>query len=125
MDGLPNLAATLGGWSARHKAVAIVGWLALVVVLTMIGSAAGQVNMTKAEYGTGESGRSMWLRADAGIKDPATELVMVHGAAAMGASSALQAAVSGLVSSVEATGLVQGARPPSRRTAVTCSSSSR
>jgi uncharacterized membrane protein YdfJ with MMPL/SSD domain len=112
MDGLPNLAATLGGWSARHKVVAIVGWLALVVVLTMIGSAAGQVTMTAAEYGTGESGRSMWLRADAGIKDPATELVMVHGAAATGASSALRAAVSGVVASVEATGLVQGVRPP-------------
>ena len=112
MDGLPNLAATLGGWSARHRVVAIVGWLVLVVVLTMIGSAAGQVNMTKAEYGTGESGQATWLLANAGIKDPATELVMVHGAAGMGASSTLQVAVSGVVSSVEATGLVQGVRPP-------------
>jgi len=40
----------------------------------------------------------MWLTADAGIKDPATELVMVHGTAAMGASGGLQAAVGSVVS---------------------------
>jgi len=101
MAGLPNIAATLGGWSARHRLVAISGWLVLVIGLTLLGSAVGQVTMTQAEYGTGESGRAMWLLADAGIKDPAGELVMVHGAAAMGASSGLQAAVSSVVSGVE------------------------
>ena len=85
MAGLPHIAATLGGWSARHRLVAISGWLVLVIGLTLLGSAVGQVTMTAAEYGTGESGRAMWVLADAGIKDPAAEHVMVHGAAAMGA----------------------------------------
>jgi len=59
MAGLPNIAATLGGWSARHRLVAISGWLVLVIGLTLLGSAVGQVTMTQAEYGTGESGRAM------------------------------------------------------------------
>ena len=46
MAGLPNIAATLGGWSARHRLVAISGWLVLVIGLTLLGSAVGQVTMT-------------------------------------------------------------------------------
>jgi putative drug exporter of the RND superfamily len=38
-----NLAARLGGWSARHRLAAVSGWLLLVVVTMLIGSLAGQV----------------------------------------------------------------------------------
>ena len=48
-----NLAAALGGWSARHRIAAIVGWLLLVVAAVLIGGMAGQVAMTQAEYGAG------------------------------------------------------------------------
>ena len=33
-----NVAARLGGWSARHRAAAILGWLVMVVALTMLGA---------------------------------------------------------------------------------------
>jgi uncharacterized membrane protein YdfJ with MMPL/SSD domain len=36
----------LGGWSARHRLIAIGSWLLLVVVAMLIGSAVGQVTMT-------------------------------------------------------------------------------
>jgi membrane protein DedA with SNARE-associated domain len=39
----------------------------------------GQVTMTQAEYGVGESGQATRMLVDAGIKDPAPELVMVSG----------------------------------------------
>jgi len=74
----PNLAASLGGWSARHRLAAISGWLVLVIVTMLIGSIAGQVTMTRAEYGIGESGRAMWLLANNGVAQPAQELVLVH-----------------------------------------------
>jgi RND superfamily putative drug exporter len=48
----------MGGWSARHRLVAIGAWLALVVVAVMIGNAVGQASMRQVEYGTGESGRA-------------------------------------------------------------------
>jgi RND superfamily putative drug exporter len=63
----PNLAAALASWSARHRIAAIGGWLLLVIVTMLIGGAVGQVNMTQAEYGTGESGRARWLITDAGV----------------------------------------------------------
>ena len=109
---LPNLAATLGGWSARHRLTAVGAWLALVVVLMLIGSAVGQVTMTQAEYGVGDSGRATWLLANAGIKTPATELVLVSGHAASPGPAALRSAVTAVISGVQATGQVTDVRTP-------------
>ena len=82
-----NLAASLGSWSARHRIAAITGWLLLVIVTMLIGSAVGQVTMTQAEYGAGESGRAQWLLTDAGVAQPAQELVLVHSATATAGAS--------------------------------------
>ena len=107
-----NIAASLGGWSARHRVSAIVGWLLLVVVTMLIGSAVGQVTMTQAEYGAGESGRAQWLLADAGISEPAQELVLLHSATATAIPGSFQAAVRAVISGVQATGQVQDVRAP-------------
>jgi len=112
MAGLPNLAATLGGWSARHRLTAVGAWLALVVVTVLLGSAAGQVTMTQAEYGVGESGQASWTLVNAGIKDPASELVMISGSGASPDKAALRSAVSAVLAAVQATGQVSGARAP-------------
>ncbi len=108
MGNQVNLAARLGGWSARHRLVAIGGWLLLVIVAMLIGSMAGQIHMTQAEYGTGESGRAAWLLADNGITQPAAELVLVHSDTPASLAPAARAVVSG----IEATGRVQDVRPP-------------
>ena len=112
VNGQPNLAARLGGWSARHRLVAIGAWLVLVVMTMMAGSAVGQVTMTQAEYGTGESGQAAWLLADAGIKNPATELIMVSGPASSPDPAALGSAVNAVLTAIKATGQVQDIRPP-------------
>jgi uncharacterized membrane protein YdfJ with MMPL/SSD domain len=112
MAGPPNLAATLGGWSARHRWTAVGAWLALVVVAVLLGSAAGQVTMTRAEYGVGESGQATWTLVNAGIKDPASELVMISGSGASPNKAALQSAASAVLAAVQATGQVSGVRPP-------------
>jgi uncharacterized membrane protein YdfJ with MMPL/SSD domain len=103
-----NLAAALGGWSARHRIAAIGGWLLLVIVTMLIGSMAGQVAMTQAEYGTGESGQAARLLADAGVAQSAQEMVLVHGAS----KASLAPAVHAVVSGIEATGRVQDVRAP-------------
>jgi RND superfamily putative drug exporter len=103
-----NLAAALGGWSARHRVTAIGGWLLLVIVTMLIGGMAGQVTMTQAEYGAGESGQATRLLADAGVAQSAEELVLVHGAA----TASLAPAVHAVVSGIEATGRVQDVRAP-------------
>jgi putative drug exporter of the RND superfamily len=107
-----NLAGTLGAWSARHRVAAIAGWVAFVVVAMLIGSAVGQVTMKQAEYSTGESGHATRLLTDAGITEPAQELVLVHSATATAGASGFQAAVRAVVSGVEATGRVRDMRAP-------------
>jgi putative drug exporter of the RND superfamily len=107
-----NLAALLGGWSARHRIAAIAGWLLLVIVTMLIGSAVGQVTMTQAEYGAGESGRAQWLLTDAGVAQPAQELVLVHSATATAGAAGFQSAVSAVIAGVQATGRVQDIRAP-------------
>ncbi len=107
-----NLAASLGSWSARHRIAAITGWLLLVIVTMLIGSAVGQVTMTQAEYGAGESGRATWLLTDAGAAQPAQELVLVHSATAAAGAAGFASAVRAVISGVQATGLVQDIRAP-------------
>src|SRR5664279_3110760 len=107
-----NLAASLGSWSARHRIAAVAGWLLFVIATMIIGSAAGQLTMKQAEYGTGESGRAAWLLTDAGVAEPAQELVLVHDATATADGSGFQAAVHAVVSGVRATGRVQDVRAP-------------
>jgi uncharacterized membrane protein YdfJ with MMPL/SSD domain len=103
-----NLAARLGGWSTRHRVTAVGAWLLLVVVAMLIGSMAGQVKMTRAEYGLGESGRATWLLVNNGVTEPAQEVVLVHSQTPASLAPAAQA----VASRIEATGLVQGVRAP-------------
>ncbi|MEV0405871.1 MMPL family transporter [Actinoallomurus sp. NPDC050550] len=84
-----NVAARLGGWSARHRKTAIFGWLLFVVAAVLIGGMAGQKQLTNAEQGTGDSGRAVRILEDAGIKSPATEMVLVHSAAPDGFRAAI------------------------------------
>ncbi len=107
-----NLAASLGSWSARHRIAAITGWLLLVIVTMLIGSAVGQVTMTQAEYGAGESGRAQWLLTDAGVAQPAQELLLVHSATATAGAAGFASAVRAVITGVQATGRVQDIRAP-------------
>ena len=107
-----NLAASLGSWSARHRVLAITGWLLLVTVTMLIGSAVGQVTMTQAEYGAGESGQAQWLLTNAGVAQQAQELVLVHSATATAGASGFQSAVRAVISGLQGTGRVQDIRAP-------------
>ena len=107
-----NLAASLGSWSARHRVLAITGWLLLVIVTMLIGSAVGQVTMTQAEYGAGESGQAQWLLTKAGVAQPAQELVLVRSATATAGASGFQSAMRAVISGLQGTGRVQDIRVP-------------
>jgi RND superfamily putative drug exporter len=112
-QGLPNIAATLGGWSARHRWTAVGAWLALVIATVLVGSAVGQITMTQAEYGVGESGQASWALVNAGIKQPADELVMVSSSSASPANTAaMDSAASAVLAAVRATGQVTNIRMP-------------
>ncbi|GAA1818207.1 MMPL family transporter [Actinomadura chokoriensis] len=104
-----NLAATLGGWSARHRMTAILGWLLFVVLASVLGGAAGQVTMADHEQGTGQSARAERIIAEAGIDDPDQETVLVSGAPA--GSAAMKSAVADVRENIQATGVITDLRP--------------
>ncbi|MET7638757.1 MMPL family transporter [Streptomyces sp. NPDC005438] len=72
-----SLAARLGGWSTRHRKTAVFGWLLFVVLAATLGGMSGMVSATNSEMDTGESAKATRLLEDAGIEEPAGELVMV------------------------------------------------
>ena len=56
-----GVAATVGGWSVRHRLVAIVGWVLFVGLAMAVGSAAGQQHMSEDEYAKGDSARALQI----------------------------------------------------------------
>ncbi|QTT73503.1 MMPL family transporter [Streptomyces mobaraensis NBRC 13819 = DSM 40847] len=103
-----NTAARLGLWSARHRRTAVLGWLLLVVLASVLGGMAGTAEMTTAEQGAGDSARAERILADAGIEEPAGETVMVSGRA----PGDWRAAADGLGRALDATGVTTGRKPP-------------
>ena len=87
-----NFAARAGRWSARHRKIAIFGWLAFVAVAGVGGSAAGLNTFVWQENGPGEAGR-----ADKAIFDHfprhAEETVLVQSATATARDPKFKAAV--------------------------------
>ncbi|MFI1680388.1 MMPL family transporter [Streptomyces sp. NPDC020607] len=103
-----NLAARLGVWSAHHRKTAIFGWLVFVVLATVIGGATGTVTASDEEMGVGDSGRAAEILKDAGIDEPAGELVMVTARTADG----WRDAAADLSKALDATGDVRGLKAP-------------
>src|SRR5215475_3763202 len=105
MSGRHNIAAVVGGWSARHRVVAVAGWVVFVVVALMLGSWAGQRHMTEDQYAKGDSARAIQILDEAGLKPPAAEMFLVTGVGDT-STPALRAAVADLVARLQATGQV-------------------
>jgi uncharacterized membrane protein YdfJ with MMPL/SSD domain len=103
-----SIAARLGGWSVRHRKTAIIGWLVFVIVASVAGAMAGQVTMKPYETGAGDSARADKILADAGIKAPAGEMVIVHSAK----PGAWRAAARDVAAGVRATGRVDHVQAP-------------
>ena len=53
-----GIAARAGVWSARHRKVAIWGWLAFVFASVALGAAVGTKSLDNSDAGVGESGRA-------------------------------------------------------------------
>jgi RND superfamily putative drug exporter len=111
MQSKRNIAAAMGGWSVRHRVVAIIGWMAFVAIAVTIGSMAGQRQMTEDQYATGDSAQAIRILDDAGLKTPAGELFLLSsGAPATSAST--RATVADLTRRLQATDVVTTVADP-------------
>jgi uncharacterized membrane protein YdfJ with MMPL/SSD domain len=73
-----NLAERAARWSARHRRIAIFGWIALVLVSVLIGGAVGTNHIADEDLGNGDSKQADQILADAGFADRASEQVLVQ-----------------------------------------------
>lgn len=114
MTSKRNIAATLGGWSARHRRTAILGWLFFVVLVAVLGSGAGQSSLANYQQLAGGSAQAEKILAEARVGDPAVEFVLVHSQrASVPASSPLfHQAVDKVLDEVGTTGLVRQVESP-------------
>ena len=73
-----TFAARAGRWSAQHRKIAIFGWLALVILAVVVGGALGTRHIKDENQGNGESRTAAQVIAKAGLKERATEQVLVQ-----------------------------------------------
>ena len=78
MAGGTNLAGRAGRWSAAHWKTATFGWIALAVMCIVVGSAVGAINLTDAEYASGQAAKAESILQQAGFDTPATESVLIQ-----------------------------------------------
>jgi RND superfamily putative drug exporter len=78
-----NLAARAGRWSAAHRKTAILGWIAFVVLATLIGGAVGQKNLEASAMGNGESKRAELIVDAADFPEQIREQVLIQGKGAI------------------------------------------
>jgi uncharacterized membrane protein YdfJ with MMPL/SSD domain len=72
-----NFAARAGRWSARHRKIAIVGWLAFVIAAFMVGGNLGTKTLSQLDQGVGDSGQAAKV-ADKSFPKHADEMVFVQ-----------------------------------------------
>jgi RND superfamily putative drug exporter len=79
-ENVTGIAARAAVWSARHRTLAIIGWIAFVVGVTVLSGRLGTLEATNADMGHGESGRADKMIAAAGFPEaPVGETVLVQG----------------------------------------------
>ena len=72
-----NFAARAGRWSARHRKIAIVGWLAFVIAAFMVGGNLGTKTLSDIDQGVGDSGQAAKV-IDKSYPQTAAEMVFVQ-----------------------------------------------
>jgi len=109
-----GIAAAMGGWSARHRWAAVGGWLLFVVLALVIGQAAGRTDVDENRSMPGEINQAATIIDDAGLRDSASEMVLVQAGGAGGTASdpAFRGAVADVIAAVKATGQVTAVTSP-------------
>jgi RND superfamily putative drug exporter len=108
-----NIAARAGAWSARHRRKAILGWLAFVVIATLLGGSIGTKTLEPEDLGNGQSQVADRAIAAAGFASQADEQVLVQGRAGVRAGDpAFAAAVRDVARRLEAVPHVKDVTSP-------------
>ena len=103
-ENVKGIAARIAVWSARHRALAILGWLVFVVGVTVLSGQAGMVEATGSDYGNGESGRADRVVEQAGFpQQGAGEMVIITSKHSTADSPQVRAATAEVTKAVQDT----------------------
>jgi putative drug exporter of the RND superfamily len=102
---IKGIAARSAAWSARHRVLAVLGWLVFVVATVVL---SGQLGVIEDETGGGhgESARAEKLIDDAGFPERSGEMVLVRGSGRSVDDPEITAALSELAAALDRTGVV-------------------
>jgi len=107
-----GLAARLASWSTQHRKKAILGWVALLVVALVTGSA-GAKKLSATGATTGDSASAERLLAHGGFKRPAAEEILLQVRGSGTIRTAAGARVSReVIAAITATGRIEDVRSP-------------
>jgi uncharacterized membrane protein YdfJ with MMPL/SSD domain len=95
-----NVAGRMGRWSARHRKIAIFGWLAFVVIAVLVGIRAGTIDLKQNDAIPGESGRVTRL-IETEFGPLASETVLVQSTTLTASDPAFRAAVGDVIGSIK------------------------
>jgi uncharacterized membrane protein YdfJ with MMPL/SSD domain len=106
-----NFAARMGRWSARHRKIAIFGWLAFVVAAVVIGGAVGTKNIDPADTIPGESGRAEKILKQEFAQAP-SEGVLFQSSKLTAQDPAFEAAIDDVIARVSKVSVVRNVESP-------------
>ena len=106
-----NLTGRVGRWSANHRKLAILGWLAFVVVTFFVGSSIVGTEQATEYSGPGESGRALEI-LDESFRQPAAETVLIQSDSLQASSPQFVAATRAVVGALRREGEVMNIRSP-------------
>jgi len=107
-----NIAARAGRWSAAHWKTATFGWLALVVVAVLAGSAVGTVKLANREQSIGQSARAQAMLEEAGFHEHAGETVLVQSSSRSSSGPAFRGELAAVVARLRSLPQVTELRSP-------------
>ncbi|HUA71177.1 MAG TPA: MMPL family transporter [Solirubrobacteraceae bacterium] len=108
-ENFPSRAAR---WSAAHRRLVVLGWLAFVIVAFALGSAAGMVQLSSIETENGQSRLADQTQAQQFPRERAGEEILIESRSGTLAGSGYRAAVNDLVKRLSSIGSVAAVRSP-------------
>lgn len=89
-DRVKGIAARAALWSARHRTLAILGWIAFVIGVTVLSGQLGTIEAKSVDQGHGDSKKADQIVEAAGFPEqPAGEMVIVQNRAGADRAAAL------------------------------------
>ena len=109
-----NIAARMGRWSASHRKLAILGWLAFVLSAVVVGTAVGQKTIDNQNDNVGQAHRADQILKQAGFAQsgPLTEYVVIQNPKLTIHDPAFQVVVRDAVGAVSPSRSIHNVRSP-------------